>query len=177
ITDGVQSLEAMEYQSIPALSATLRPGAKLQLQGKMVCRLGVVLLGPSNVKILGGEVEDLVERNTQGRVLCRTLGLPEMEQQHEGEGTEASTQPGQDNQEVEHLEVDDAELLASLEEHSEAEVLQVQPPRDSGYGTVQETSALSSFLGNLVSRSNNFHPRSRSASPFPASLICFNFSF
>ncbi|KAM4745482.1 recQ-mediated genome instability protein 1 isoform 2-T2 [Anableps anableps] len=160
ITDGVQSLEAMEYQSIPALSATLRPGAKLQLQGKMVCRLGVVLLGPSNVKILGGEVEDLVERNTQGRVLSRTLGLPELEQQHEEEGTEASTQPQQDNHEVEDLEVDDAELLASLEEHSEVEVLQVQPSRDSGYGTVHETLTLSSILGNLVSS------RSQTSTPF-----------
>ncbi|KAM4578985.1 recQ-mediated genome instability protein 1 isoform 1-T2 [Fundulus diaphanus] len=151
MTDGVQSLEAMEYQSIPALSATLRPGVKLQLQGKMVCRLGVVLLGPSNVKVLGGEVEDLVERNTQGKVLCRTLGLPEPEQQHEEEGGEASTQPRQGIQEVEDLEVDDAELLASLEEHREVEVLQVQPTRDSGYGTTQEPSALSSFLGDLVS--------------------------
>lgn len=31
----------------------------------MVCRLGVLLLGPSNVKVLGGEVEDLVVRNNQ----------------------------------------------------------------------------------------------------------------
>lgn len=38
---------------------------KLQLKGKMVCRLGVLLLGPSNIKILGGEVEDLVEKNNQ----------------------------------------------------------------------------------------------------------------
>lgn len=38
---------------------------KLQLQGQMVCRLGVLLLGPSNVKVLGGEVEDLVGRNNQ----------------------------------------------------------------------------------------------------------------
>lgn len=37
---------------------------KLQLQGQMVCRLGMLLLGPSNVKVLGGEVEDLVERNS-----------------------------------------------------------------------------------------------------------------
>uniref|UniRef100_A0A3P9DKW2 RecQ-mediated genome instability protein 1 n=1 Tax=Maylandia zebra TaxID=106582 RepID=A0A3P9DKW2_9CICH len=88
VTDGVQSLEAMEYQPIPALSAALRPGAKLQLQGKIVCRLGVLLLGPSNIKILGGEVEDLVDRNNQGRVLCRTLGLPEQEQ----EGEEAPAQ-------------------------------------------------------------------------------------
>lgn len=42
-----------------------RPGVKLQLQGEMVCRLGVLLLAPVNVKILGGEVEDLVERNNQ----------------------------------------------------------------------------------------------------------------
>uniref|UniRef100_A0A8C2WPI4 RecQ-mediated genome instability protein 1 n=1 Tax=Cyclopterus lumpus TaxID=8103 RepID=A0A8C2WPI4_CYCLU len=63
VTDGVQSLEAMEYQSVPALSTALRPGVKLQLQGQMVCRLGMLLLGPSNIKVLGGEVEDLVERN------------------------------------------------------------------------------------------------------------------
>lgn len=44
---------------------TCRPGVKLQLHGNMVCRLGVLLLGPSNVKVLGGEVEDLVERNSQ----------------------------------------------------------------------------------------------------------------
>lgn len=43
----------------------LRPGAKLQLQGQMICRLGVLLLGPSNVRVLGGEVEDLVDRNQQ----------------------------------------------------------------------------------------------------------------
>ena len=42
-----------------------RPGVKLQLQGQMVCRLGVLLLGPQNVKVLGGEVEDLVDRNNQ----------------------------------------------------------------------------------------------------------------
>lgn len=44
---------------------TCRPGVKLQLHGNMVCRLGVLLLGPSNVKVLGGEVEDLEERNNQ----------------------------------------------------------------------------------------------------------------
>lgn len=84
---------------------------KLQLRGQMVCRLGVLLLGPSNVKVLGGEVEELVDRNNQvklqvslvchiwfmfvfvvvfnfsslaqDRVLCRTLGSPEEEQRLE----------------------------------------------------------------------------------------------
>ena len=44
---------------------------KLQLRGQMVCRLGVLLLGPSNIKVLGGEVEDLADRNNQ--VSCRFL--------------------------------------------------------------------------------------------------------
>lgn len=96
VTDGVQNLEAMEYQPIPALSTalrwetdlgnicfwlirnvkrvwyfTIRPGVKLQLQGQMACRLGVLLLGPSNVRVLGGEVEDLVDRNNQ--VVCDSV--------------------------------------------------------------------------------------------------------
>uniref|UniRef100_G3NXN3 RecQ-mediated genome instability protein 1 n=1 Tax=Gasterosteus aculeatus TaxID=69293 RepID=G3NXN3_GASAC len=91
VTDGVQSLEAMEYRPVPALSTALRPGVKLQLQGQMVCRLGMLLLGPPNIKVLGGEVEDLVERNNQGKVLCRTLGLPE-EQQERGEAQPAALQ-------------------------------------------------------------------------------------
>ncbi|XP_070820893.1 recQ-mediated genome instability protein 1 [Chaetodon trifascialis] len=144
VTDGVQSLEAMEYQSIPAFSTALRPGVKLQLHGQMVCRLGVLLLRPSNIKVLGGEVEDLVDRNNQGRVLCRTLGLPEEEQQQQEEGEEAPLAPQQANQDVEDLELDDSELLASLEVQEGAEGVQVRPVRDSGYGTLSETSTQSS---------------------------------
>ncbi|KAM6931199.1 recQ-mediated genome instability protein 1 [Xenentodon cancila] len=138
VTDGVQSLEAMEYQSVPALSSAVRPGAKLQLQGQIVCRLGVLLLGPSNVKILGGEVEDLVERNIQGRVLCRTLGLSEEQQQV---GVEAPSAPQQGNQEMEDEELDDAEL----------ELEMVSSAVDSGYGTMQNTSTPSSSVRSHVS--------------------------
>ncbi|XP_037632504.1 recQ-mediated genome instability protein 1 isoform X1 [Sebastes umbrosus] len=145
VTDGVQSLEAMEYQPVPALSTALRPGVKLQLRGQMVCRLGMLLLGPSNIKVLGGEVEDLVERNNQGRVLCRTLGLPEEQQ-------EAPPAPQQGNQEVEELELDDAELLASLEAQ---EVVVARVPvgsvRDSGYGSLSEVSTQSSRSSSVRS--------------------------
>uniref|UniRef100_A0A8C6TA52 RecQ-mediated genome instability protein 1 n=1 Tax=Neogobius melanostomus TaxID=47308 RepID=A0A8C6TA52_9GOBI len=82
VTDGVQNMEAMEYQPISALSTA---GVKLRLQGDIPCRLGVMLLGPTNAKLLGGEVEDLVDRNHQGKVLCRALGLPEEEQQPQPE--------------------------------------------------------------------------------------------
>uniref|UniRef100_A0A1A8FSL5 RecQ-mediated genome instability protein 1 n=3 Tax=Nothobranchius korthausae TaxID=1143690 RepID=A0A1A8FSL5_9TELE len=171
VTDGVQSLEAMEYQSIPALSSALRPGAKLQLQGQMVSRLGVLLLGPSNVKVLGGEVEDLAERNNQGKVLCRTLGLPEEEQQQQQQEEERVAEvpvaQQQGNWEMEDLEVDDEELLASLEQ-GEADVLQVGPARDSGYETLQETStpsSRSSFARSLLpSRSEISTPSHRSGS-------------
>ncbi|XP_040010606.1 recQ-mediated genome instability protein 1 [Xiphias gladius] len=156
VTDGVQSLEAMEYQPIPALSTALRPGVKLQLQGQMVCRLGMLLLGPSNIKVLGGEVEDMVDRNNQGRVLCRTLGLPEEQQQQEEE--EASPAPQQGNQEVEDLELNDAELLASLEAQEEVERVQVGSVRDSGYGTLSETAnqfSRSSSVRSLVSAASS----------------------
>uniref|UniRef100_A0A1A7WJR4 RMI1, RecQ mediated genome instability 1, homolog n=1 Tax=Iconisemion striatum TaxID=60296 RepID=A0A1A7WJR4_9TELE len=129
----------------------------------MVSRLGVLLLGPSNVKVLGGEVEDLVERNDQGKMLCRTLGLPEEEQQEE-RGAEAPVAQQQGNWEMEDLEVDDEELLASLGEQGEADVLQVGPARDSGYETLQETSSSrSSFSRSLVSsRSEMSTPPHRS---------------
>ncbi|XP_029998312.1 recQ-mediated genome instability protein 1 isoform X2 [Sphaeramia orbicularis] len=150
VTDGVQSLEAMEYQPIPALKTDLRPGVKLQLQGQMVCRLGVLLLGPSNIKVLGGEVEDLVERNNQGRVLCRTLGLPE-EQQQQQQGEEAPPAAQQENQDLEEFELDDQELLASLEAQEEMERVQVHPVEDSGYGTLSEVSLQSSRSSSVRS--------------------------
>ncbi|XP_038559879.1 recQ-mediated genome instability protein 1 [Micropterus salmoides] len=165
VTDGVQCLEAMEYQSIPALSTALRPGVKLQLQGQMVCRLGVLLLGPTNVKVLGGEVEDLVDRNNKGRVLSRMLGLPEeQQQQHQQGGEEAPPAPQQGNQEVEDLELNDAELLASLEAQEEVGRVQIGPVRDSGYGTLSEPSTQSSrstsvrsLVSTASSRSEAFY--------------------
>ncbi|KAM9858121.1 recQ-mediated genome instability protein 1 [Aulostomus maculatus] len=160
VTDGVQSLEAMEYQPIPALSPALRPGVKLQLLGQMVCRLGVILLGPANIKVLGGEVEDLVDRNNQGKVLCRTLGVPEEEQQQPG-GEEAPPSH-QGNEDIEDLGLDDQELLASLEVQEEVEMVPVRPVQDSDYGTLISTqtstqslrsSSVRSLISNASSRS------------------------
>ncbi|KAM4616395.1 recQ-mediated genome instability protein 1 isoform 1-T2 [Polymixia lowei] len=153
VTDGVQSLEAMEYQPIPALSTTLRPGVKLQLLGQMVCRLGVLLLGPANIKVLGGEVEDMVDRNNQGRVLCRTLGLPEEEQQTgTGEQEDANQGTGDD------LEVDDQELLASLEAQEEVE-------RESGYGTLGEASVRSGRSSSVMSHASTTSSRPEASTP------------
>lgn len=156
VTDGIQSLEAMEYKPVPALTAALRPGVKLQLQGQMVCRLGMLLLGPSNVKVLGGEVEDLVERNSGGRVLCRALGLPEEEERQQPEEDEVSPTAQQGNQELDEQGLDDAELLASLE--AQDEVDRMEPGRDSGYWTLSNTttqSTRSSSTRSLISTASS----------------------
>ncbi|XP_028313065.1 recQ-mediated genome instability protein 1 isoform X2 [Gouania willdenowi] len=152
LSDGVQSLEAMEYQSTPSLSDLLRPGAKLLLQGRMVCRLGMLLLGPSNVTVLGGEVEDLVDRNNQKRMLSRTLGLPEEQQQEEeGGGATAASVQGDWAEEaaLEGEELDDIELLSSVEVLQEVQVLSAA---DSGYRTLQEGSSSESSASTLSSR-------------------------
>lgn len=88
ITDGVQYLEGIEYRPIPALSANLPPGTKLQVVGMVMVRLGVLLLKPENIRVLGGEAEELMETYSQGRVLCRTLGLPEENRHQEAEHQE-----------------------------------------------------------------------------------------
>ncbi|XP_033828479.1 recQ-mediated genome instability protein 1 [Periophthalmus magnuspinnatus] len=149
VTDGVQNMEAMEYQPISALSTSLRPGVKLRLQGDIVCRLGMMLLGPTNVKVLGGEVDDLVDRNNQGRLLCRTLGLPEEEQpQPEDEDPPPAQQETQDFQD---LDLNDQELLASLEAEEQrgeqrGEQRRERQPHgqgstpDSGYGSLFEST-------------------------------------
>ncbi|KAM9810610.1 recQ-mediated genome instability protein 1 [Neosynchiropus ocellatus] len=162
VTDGVQTLEAMEYQPIAALNTALRPGVKLQLSGEMTCRLGVLLLEPGNIKVLGGEVEDLADRNNQGRILCRTLGIPEEEQQQRDE-EEAPPAPQAGGHQVDDLELDDRELLANLEAQDQQELA-----TDSGYGTVGEnstqfsrSSSATSFISNISSRSDSTAPTHR----------------
>nr|XP_057925824.1 recQ-mediated genome instability protein 1 [Doryrhamphus excisus]XP_057925825.1 recQ-mediated genome instability protein 1 [Doryrhamphus excisus] len=156
VTDGVQNLEAMEYQPVPALNTTLRPGVKMQLQGQMVCRLGVLLLGPSNVKVLGGEVEEMSERNNQGRVLCRTLGLPEEQDREEEADVLQSNQVDGTNQGDQDPELDDQELLASLEAQEEEMVDRppLRPPHDSGYRTLSQFSTQSSRSSAVRSASS-----------------------
>ncbi|XP_067839246.1 recQ-mediated genome instability protein 1 [Heptranchias perlo] len=77
LTDGIQELQGMEYQPVPALHISLSPGTKILLLGNIVCRLGLLLLKPENVRVLGGEVESLVEENSQERILARLIGEPD----------------------------------------------------------------------------------------------------
>lgn len=52
---------------------------------------------------------------------------------------------------MDDLDLDDAELLASLEAQEEVEMLQVEPARDSGYSTLREASTQSSRSSSIRS--------------------------
>ncbi|KAL6456768.1 hypothetical protein MHYP_G00353120 [Metynnis hypsauchen] len=158
LTDGVQSLEGMEYQPIPALNPSLPPGTKLQVVGKVVVRLGVLLLKSENVRVLGGEVEQLVERHSQARVLCRTLGLPEEDQ-------------------MQGAEPNDQELLANVEAVGEPHIggASVDSGYDSNGGSLilQASVGTQQFPSLQVTIPSNSHNLDNS----PADDIPDNFDY
>ncbi|XP_018566661.1 recQ-mediated genome instability protein 1 [Anoplophora glabripennis] len=76
LTDGVQEVEAMEYMPVPCLNLKLSPGIKIRLLGPITVRRGRLMLENKNVKVLGGEVEDLIVPNAAENVLASILKLP-----------------------------------------------------------------------------------------------------
>ncbi|KAJ8960422.1 hypothetical protein NQ318_013704 [Aromia moschata] len=76
LTDGVQEVEAMEYKTISCLNINLSPGLKILLSGPVTIRRGRIMLQPHNIKVLGGEVEDLIVPNAAENVLAQILKLP-----------------------------------------------------------------------------------------------------
>lgn len=118
LTDGIVQMQGMEYQSIPALHSDLPPGTKILIYGNISFRLGVLLLKPENVKVLGGEVDALLEEYAQEKVLARLVGEPD---------PIVSVIPNNPNQSIPGitdvldpaLGPSDEELLASLDENDE----------------------------------------------------------
>ncbi|XP_032797856.1 recQ-mediated genome instability protein 1 [Daphnia magna] len=77
LTDGSQSIQAMEYTPIHHLHLDLIPGTKVLVKGPVECRRGVILLRSNNIELLGGEVSDLVQKNAPENILARLLDKPE----------------------------------------------------------------------------------------------------
>ena len=77
LTDGIQTVEALEYVPISALNLDMIPGTKVLLKGPVECRRGIILLRQGNIELLGGEVSDLVSCNAPENVLARLIGKPE----------------------------------------------------------------------------------------------------
>ncbi|EFO20968.1 hypothetical protein LOAG_07525 [Loa loa] len=76
VTDGQRKLRAIEYQKIDKLCGKLSCGTKLIIRGGTFCRRNVLLLGPDNVMILGGESE-ICQQNTSALIIARRLGIDE----------------------------------------------------------------------------------------------------
>ena len=59
LTNGTQTVSALEHEPISNLPDPIRPGLKLTLHGELVVRRGLILLTPKNVKVIGGLCEEL----------------------------------------------------------------------------------------------------------------------
>ncbi|KAM6328686.1 recQ-mediated genome instability protein 1 isoform 1-T2 [Alca torda] len=164
LTDGIHQIQGMEYQPVPVLRSNLPPGTKITVQGNIAYRLGVLLLKPENVKLLGGEVDALLEEYSQERVLARLIG--------ETENPSSVGQAGHDqtvSRPVDELEQtpgpSDEELLASLDENNEF-ILNNETSLESGY--CSRSNNFSTASGSLTAHNGNVLLR-ESGSPLPHS--------
>ncbi|XP_035421113.1 recQ-mediated genome instability protein 1 isoform X1 [Cygnus atratus] len=151
LTDGIHQIQGMEYQPVPVLHSDLPPGTKITLHGSVAYRLGVLLLKPENVKLLGGEVDALLEEYSQERVLARLIG--------EAENPNSVGQPGHEQivlspmDELEQtLGPSDEELLASLDENNGV-ILNNETSSESGYWS--RSNNFNTASGSLPARNEN----------------------
>lgn len=164
LTDGINQVQGMEYQPVPVLHSNLPPGTKITVQGKIAYRLGVLLLKPENVKLLGGEADALLEDYCQERVLARLIG--------ETENPNSLGQAGNEqivSRPVEELEQtlgpSDEELLASFDENYEF-TLNNGTSLESGY--CSRSNNFNTASGSLTAHNGNVLLQ-KSESPLPPS--------
>lgn len=151
LTDGIHQIQGMEYQPVPVLCNNLPPGTKITIQGNIAYRLGVLLLKPENVKLLGGEVDAFLEEYSQERVLARLIG--------ETENPNSVGQAGHNqiisrpmNELEENPGPSDEELLANLDENSEF-TLDNEASLESGY--CSRSNNFSTTSGSLTAHNGN----------------------
>ncbi|NWI58253.1 RMI1 protein, partial [Calyptomena viridis] len=161
LTDGIHQIQGMEYQPVPVLCSNLPPGTKITIQGNIAYRLGVLLLKPENVKLLGGEVDVLLEDYSQERVLARLIGETENSNSVGQAGHKQIFSRPMDELE-QSLGPSDEELLASLGENNEFTLNNVESgycSRSNNFSTASGT--LSAHNGNvLIEKSGNPLPHS-----------------
>ncbi|XP_078531935.1 recQ-mediated genome instability protein 1 [Lissotriton helveticus] len=147
LTDGIQQIQGMEYQPVPVLHSNITPGTKMCLQGNITCRLGVLLLKPENVKLLGGEVEALFEENNQERVLAGLIGETDLPPPNRVNNQQAP--PTAVDEIGQALGPSDEELLASLDDNVEF-LANNETASDSGYGSRSNITSYSPTQSHSV---------------------------
>ncbi|NXU55480.1 RMI1 protein, partial [Turnix velox] len=155
LTDGIHQIQGMEYQPVPVLHSNLPPGTKITVQGNIAYRLGVLLLKPENVKLLGGEVDTLLEEYSQERVLATLIGETENPDSvgHTSDNQTVSRPVG----ELEQIPgPSDEELIASLDENEFT--LNNRTSLESGY--CSRSNTFSTASGSLTAQNENVSPLS-----------------
>ena len=74
LTDGFQTIQAIEHEPIHDLKYPMNPGCKLKLKPPITCRRGVMMLIRKNVEFLGGEVEEMRGEFELKKVLAVVIG-------------------------------------------------------------------------------------------------------
>ncbi|XP_040568645.1 recQ-mediated genome instability protein 1 [Lepeophtheirus salmonis] len=76
--DGFKTLKGVEHESlINVLPDPILPGLKLTIQGPLDIRRGHIMLVKKSIKVLGGQVEEMVQNNNLINVLSTLLENPE----------------------------------------------------------------------------------------------------
>ncbi|NXL00967.1 RMI1 protein, partial [Mesembrinibis cayennensis] len=151
LTDGIHQIQGMEYEPVPVLHSSLPPGTKITVQGNIAYRLGVLLLKPENVKLLGGEVDALLEEYSQERVLARLIGETENPNSvGQADHNQIVSRPVDELEQT--LGPSDEELLASLDENNEF-TLNNETASESGY--CSRSKNFSTASGSLTAHNGN----------------------
>lgn len=76
LTDGFSTVSALEFTPIPVLTTQLSAGTKLIVSGPVRCVNHILFLEAKNVRILGGEISNLVIENAYENILRKKLQQP-----------------------------------------------------------------------------------------------------
>jgi len=89
LTDGFQTVEAMEQEVVKVIPDVVTPGMKVLVMGPVTVRRGIILLKENNFRLLGGEVEELQEQFSLINILQQKIGKEDVGQK----GNMFATQP------------------------------------------------------------------------------------
>lgn len=79
LTDGYKNIQAMEIKQISCLNTKLAPGIKMLFIGPIQVVNHIMMIKPENVRVVGGELEELLVINAYENVLLRLLNRPTTE--------------------------------------------------------------------------------------------------
>jgi len=80
LTDGQQTVEAMEHQTVKVIPDVIEPGTKIQIFGPVPVRRGILMLSSNNVRMLGGAVDEIKEQFSLKTILEQKIGKDDVGQ-------------------------------------------------------------------------------------------------